>query len=154
LFKFIIIFIIACWFILAAVFLLTINPLLLSLLLVLISLLLGSTAWAIGAKWLGLSVILVFIGGIIVAFIYVSSLALNLKFTISSRRAFTACTLLVVLFSMLLVKMPATLPLMPLTLFSGPSRGVAIALILYLLLILLLVVKITECFKGSLIQKF
>ncbi len=139
--------------IISLIFLKRINPLPLRLILILLALVEGILIWGLVSKWLGLALIIVFVGGIIVAFLYVSSLAFNLKFQI-----FFSLPGLFILIILTFLKPTKILKdfsgNFAVSVYSSMSSFLLVFLIIYLLIVLFLAVKITESLKGSLAQKF
>lgn len=106
-------------------------------------------------RWAIYALILIFLGGMIVVFIYATSLANNekffFKFPMSTAPLLICCALGIP--SILTLTLPST-PLNLSTLFHFSSIPVIWVLIVYLLLILFVSVKVTERFKGALIKTF
>nr|AML26220.1 NADH dehydrogenase subunit 6 [Scolytinae sp. BMNH 1274299] len=119
--------------------------------------------------WFGYILFLVMIGGMLVAFIYMTSVASNEKFSLPKTSTF-----MMVLISMIaLVSFAFIFPLFKTSgmeilssqeilfsknmslkkIFSYPIMQLSIALMNYLLLTLIMVVKITEFNKGPIRQK-
>lgn len=128
-----------------------INPVRLCILLIFIALLLGSIFWACGSKWIGIRLILVFVGGIIVAFLYVSSLAFNQKIALNYPKHPLLFFLVLLLWNKTSLSFLSFSPAFSFTTRFSP---LLVSLIIYLLIALFLVVKISESFKGALTQKF
>nr|UJG45264.1 NADH dehydrogenase subunit 6 [Leuctra hippopus] len=124
--------------------------------------------------WFSYILFLVFIGGLLVLFIYVTSLASNEMFTMSasslimitSIMTFTTLLLLILdptLFTITLSPSDTSLSISMLTpestllslskLYNQPTDFITAMLILYLFLTLIAVVKITSIFQGPLRQK-
>ena len=106
------------------------------------------------SKWLRLALTIVFVGGIMVSFLYVASLAINQKLIFN----FSTATFIVLSLSLLgyqeNLSHTLTVVAQPVRFFSTPAYPSTIILVAYLLFILLVVVGITESFKGSLVQRF
>nr|YP_009486005.1 NADH dehydrogenase subunit 6 [Suwallia errata]AWA28583.1 NADH dehydrogenase subunit 6 [Suwallia errata] len=125
--------------------------------------------------WFSYILFLVFLGGLLVLFIYVTSLASNEMFSMStstlilSMAPLTLMTLLLMLIdpmpylidslnmdmtqinTLILYQEEATPSLMKL--FNQPTGAITLMLVMYLLLTLIAVVKITSIFFGPLRQK-
>nr|YP_009229606.1 NADH dehydrogenase subunit 6 [Pteronarcella badia]ALT66163.1 NADH dehydrogenase subunit 6 [Pteronarcella badia] len=125
--------------------------------------------------WFSYILFLVFLGGLLVLFIYVTSLASNEMFSLSvSTLIFTSGPLLIILFIiMFLDPMPwltsiisndmnsisdmlnyqeeSTISLMKL--YNQPTGFITLMLVIYLFLTLIAVMKITNIFYGPLRQK-
>lgn len=131
-------------------------PVLLALLLILFAALQGLYSYWLLSKWLGLGIIIVFIGGIIVIFLYVTSLATNSKIIQPRTLNFTTLAALLVIYGTFTPFNGASynLSTVPRTLFTFSRASVVFFLILYLLITLFLATKISESFKGSLVEKF
>nr|YP_009239905.1 NADH dehydrogenase subunit 6 [Grapsus tenuicrustatus]AMN14539.1 NADH dehydrogenase subunit 6 [Grapsus tenuicrustatus] len=130
---------------------------------VLVSLTVGLSTYSF---WMSYILFLVFLGGMLVLFIYVASIASNQPFFFSSSLAFffmmvTFVSLLLLFSDSLLVLSPSSLPTScldfsistPLTIswvYNTPSMTFTIFVISYLLLTLIVVVKIVSLFKGPL----
>nr|YP_009019481.1 NADH dehydrogenase subunit 6 [Amphiascoides atopus]AHB52764.1 NADH dehydrogenase subunit 6 [Amphiascoides atopus] len=129
------------------------NPISLCLILILTSSLTGISCWLLSSKWIGLSIILVFVGGMMVSFLYVSSLAFNQKITLIPSWNLLFFIALIILPKWNFHWLTLT-PFTPTFTFNSSMSPLVLFLIFYLLLALFFVVKITESFKGSLTQKF
>nr|YP_010160577.1 NADH dehydrogenase subunit 6 [Grapsus albolineatus]QRH17760.1 NADH dehydrogenase subunit 6 [Grapsus albolineatus]UKS08548.1 NADH dehydrogenase subunit 6 [Grapsus albolineatus] len=130
---------------------------------VLVSITVGLSTYSF---WTSYILFLVFLGGMLVLFIYVASIASNQAFffSFSMMMAFIAVALLSSIFIFLdplTVSNPSSLPASSMDLFSStpfiiswiynsPSMTFTIFVISYLLLTLIVVVKIVSLFKGPL----
>nr|QNE85992.1 NADH dehydrogenase subunit 6 [Isoptena serricornis] len=125
--------------------------------------------------WFSYILFLVFLGGLLVLFIYVTSLASNEMFSMSASTLFMTIVPLSMIMTLMIVIDPlpflinslnmdmsqienltlyqeeATPALMKL--FNQPTGAITLMLVLYLLLTLIAVVKITSIFFGPLRQK-
>nr|YP_009002473.1 NADH dehydrogenase subunit 6 [Ranina ranina]AIK66990.1 NADH dehydrogenase subunit 6 [Ranina ranina]BAO48229.1 NADH dehydrogenase subunit 6 [Ranina ranina] len=118
--------------------------------------------------WFSYILFLIFLGGMLVLFIYVASLASNEPFFFSFT-SFLSFMLVLISLSLLLLfldplslptlflaapssltLLPSSTPHMILWLYNNPSMGFTLFIIVYLLLTLIVVVKITSLFKGPL----
>nr|WGO58013.1 NADH dehydrogenase subunit 6 [Rhabdoblatta densimaculata] len=118
--------------------------------------------------WFSYILFLIFLGGMLVLFIYVTSLASNEMFTMSTKLLLVMSTILPMLiliykvFSPILVNQETlnylmlnnttSLPLIKL--YNQPTSIITIMLAMYLFLTLIAVVKITNIFKGPLRQSY
>nr|YP_009937434.1 NADH dehydrogenase subunit 6 [Trigonopterus kotamobagensis]QNT26944.1 NADH dehydrogenase subunit 6 [Trigonopterus kotamobagensis] len=131
-------------------------------------------AWASGflypSFWFSYILFLVMIGGMLVMFIYMTSVASNEKFSLPKRTLYFFCLSLSI-FSLLSLFLnnqsflplnPSILPIQLLTpmnnmnmtkYFNFPSMSVLIFLMMYLLVTLIAIVKITDKTKSTLRQK-
>nr|YP_009525749.1 NADH dehydrogenase subunit 6 [Orithyia sinica]AXS67523.1 NADH dehydrogenase subunit 6 [Orithyia sinica] len=117
--------------------------------------------------WFSYILFLIFLGGMLVLFIYVASLASNESFHFSVNIFFTYATLLAMMMLTLLLLDPLTTmnstslpissfssnlttPSMISWIYNTPSMMFTVYIILYLLLTLIVVVKITNLLKGPL----
>lgn len=126
------------------------HPLRLRLALIVISLFLGVCFWSVGSNWLAISLILIFVGGIIVIFIYVSSLSEIKKFAVGLKSKVIALPV----FLLLLIKQ-RNYPYLPVSSFlEDLDFQLIILLTLLLLRTLFISVKISQSFKGSIVKKF
>nr|YP_010946333.1 NADH dehydrogenase subunit 6 [Anisolampra panfilovi]WGO57051.1 NADH dehydrogenase subunit 6 [Anisolampra panfilovi] len=116
--------------------------------------------------WFSYVLFLIFLGGMLVLFIYITSLASNEMFIMSTKiLLFSIITLPMFLslykfiipnfinqetLSFLIINNSTSLPLMKL--YNQPTSIITIILALYLFLTLIAVVKITNIFKGPLRQ--
>jgi len=129
------------------------NPLVLCLSLIILALFAGGIRGTLFMKWIIYAIILIFLGGIIVVFIYVTSLAGNEKFTVKPTYSLIAIGAIVFVNT-------ASLKLRDQTkrerymahLFITSSSFILWVLTVFLLRTLIVVVKITESFKGALIK--
>lgn len=131
------------------------HPLLLCLLLILASLAVGPLLGLAYSKWAIYALILIFLGGIIVVFIYATNLANNEKFFFRPPSSLSPLLVSGALsIPSVAVFIPPSTPLNLGILFFSSSIPVIWLLILYLLFILFIRVKITERFKGALVKTF
>nr|ARH54816.1 NADH dehydrogenase subunit 6 [Trigonopterus sp. 5 AH-2016] len=120
--------------------------------------------------WFSYILFLIMIGGMLVMFIYMTSIASNEKFKIPKySEILMALTLTVLLssllymdsfyslqFSSLILSLPSNLHIVNLNMnkyFNLPSMTIMIFLMIYLLITLIAIVKITKNTKGTLRQK-
>nr|UJG45407.1 NADH dehydrogenase subunit 6 [Rhithrogena germanica] len=136
----------------------------------LISLLTG--LWA-SSFWFSYILFLVFLGGMLVLFIYVTSLASNEMFSISSETLVGGGLFLIVLMGLTLINDPlawlgpnasdqlCSTPTIPhqdisnllIKLYNSPTHLLTLLLVIYLFLTLIAVVTITNIFEGPLRSK-
>nr|YP_009379716.1 NADH dehydrogenase subunit 6 [Nemoura nankinensis]ARQ82456.1 NADH dehydrogenase subunit 6 [Nemoura nankinensis] len=136
---------------------------------ILISILTGLTAQSF---WFSYILFLVFLGGLLVLFIYVTSLASNEMFSMSMSTLFPVMTSSLILFMLLILIDPSlmssstsnfeNLNFLNTTfyqeessnslskLYNGPTSLITLTLVLYLFLTLIAVVKITKINHGPL----
>nr|AVN67347.1 NADH dehydrogenase subunit 6 [Byrsotria fumigata] len=117
--------------------------------------------------WFSYVLFLIFLGGMLVLFIYVASLASNEMFSLNIKSLLLSTISLIISFyiiktlssmnlqneetkSFLILSNQSTLPLIKL--YNKPINVITIMLALYLLLTLIVVVNITNIFKGPLRQ--
>ena len=122
------------------------HPLILALNLILLSLFLGGLLGFLSSSWIRIALILIFLGGIIVIFVYFTSLVSNEKLTLVSKSP--------LILSPLLVAASATSFLntsLSVGLFNFRHLIILINLLLisYLLIALFIVVELTSSFKGA-----
>ncbi len=131
------------------------NPLSIALFLTSGSLWLGFASAIAWSKWIGISLILIFVGGIIISFIYVSSLSSNNKLFIQPffNWALTGLVLIAIALTRLVVSQSPARPSQA-YLYETWNFFLLLFLICFLLIALVISVKITESFKGSLVKKF
>lgn len=130
------------------------NPIVIALGIIGIAFLQGLLAWVTVSKWLRLAIILLFVGGMIVVFLYVTSLSANLKFRISRNKSVLILFLLLIRITYSINTPNSQIIFDPESLFFLNNRSMLISLILFLLTLLFVVVKVCESFKGALAQKF
>lgn len=130
------------------------SPFILALLLVALSIAQGIICFGLLSKWIGLRLIIIFIGGIIVLFLYTTSLSSNNKFlrpvSVPQLGGLIAA---VGIFLWPIAAPKSGLSSTPLLIFRSSSSRMVGFLIFYLLLILFIATKISESFKGSLVEK-
>ena len=108
------------------------------------------------SSWVAYAIILIFLGGIMVVFLYVRTWRRNQKFLLPP---FPLPLILFFLCAIFYLN-PTTPPLRPYsaayisTIYISTSGGIILFLVVYLLLTLFLVVKTSESFKGALIKKW
>lgn len=101
---------------------------------------------------MGIALTLVFVGGIIVVFLYVRSLSFNIK--IRAGRTGLRGAVVVGLLALTVRSGWAPTSFRPGALYRGPSSQLMTWLIVYLLVVLVMVSKLVESFKGALVEKF
>nr|UZT27009.1 NADH dehydrogenase subunit 6 [Xylosandrus sp.] len=122
-------------------------------------------------SWFGYILFLVMVGGMLVAFIYMTSIASNEKFKFPNT---SRITMFILMFLMLMLFMwnkemffsfkyqhimesqemiKASQSMFMNKIFSSPLSQVSIALMSYLFLVLIMVVKMTDFIKGPIRQK-
>ena len=136
-------------------FLIIINarrPVSISILLVLIRLQVAVLSGIINSSWLFLVIALIFLGGIIVIFLYLSTLSISEKL-VTPKLNFLICFLLI---SILVIIAPwQTLNFnLRTTMLKPISLRVIFILVLYLTSALLLAVKFAQSFKGAITKKW
>nr|YP_010454753.1 NADH dehydrogenase subunit 6 [Notacanthurus lamellosus]QZZ23929.1 NADH dehydrogenase subunit 6 [Notacanthurus lamellosus] len=124
--------------------------------------------------WFSYILFLVFLGGMLVLFIYVTSLASNEMFSISSKTLFGCLIFLILIFSISLINDPSVwvlpdsfnsstqatmfssydLHTLLTKLYSSPTHFLTLLLVSYLFLTLIAVVTITQIFEGPLRSKY
>nr|YP_010946411.1 NADH dehydrogenase subunit 6 [Haplosymploce aurantiaca]WGO57129.1 NADH dehydrogenase subunit 6 [Haplosymploce aurantiaca] len=117
--------------------------------------------------WFSYVLFLIFLGGMLILFIYVTSLASNEMFFLSTKILMSSLTLMLLIFLILLnmkqsiwqnqeminfMYMNNTLLNSLTKLYNQPTGSITILLASYLFLTLIAVVKITNIFKGPLRQ--
>nr|UBN08895.1 NADH dehydrogenase subunit 6 [Panesthia parva] len=116
--------------------------------------------------WFSYILFLIFIGGMLVLFIYITSLASNEMFTLSTKLLYSLMFLTPPMMIIMKVNFPITMsqetwmflmvnnstPLPLLKLYNFPTGIMTIMMVIYLLITLIAVVKITSIFKGPLRQ--
>nr|YP_010946762.1 NADH dehydrogenase subunit 6 [Pseudophoraspis kabakovi]WGO57519.1 NADH dehydrogenase subunit 6 [Pseudophoraspis kabakovi] len=117
--------------------------------------------------WFSYVLFLIFLGGMLVLFIYVTSLASNEMFSLSTKLLIMSIVIMMISmtlfstlkfpnlmnqesFSFLMINNNSSLPLTKL--YNQPTNMITIMLASYLFLTLIAVVKITNIFKGPLRQ--
>nr|AVN67316.1 NADH dehydrogenase subunit 6 [Blaberus discoidalis] len=117
--------------------------------------------------WFSYVLFLIFLGGMLVLFIYVASLASNEMFSLSTKLLMLSLMMMLMIF-FLFMSMSYTnlqnqevnnfmimfnqLPLPLIKLYNQPTNMITIMLAMYLFLTLIVVVKITNIFEGPLRQ--
>lgn len=130
------------------------NPIMLRLVLVIFAILIAFLYHFLFSKWIMFVIMLVFLGGIIIIFIYIASLAGNSKIFF-----FTNLWPIIIIFFTLMFFFNITYnPFWNIKsqfhLYSFMSFQILWFVIIYLLASLFCIVKITENFKGPLIHLF
>ena len=127
------------------------HPLLLALSIIVLSFPVAVFLAFIVSIWTALALILVFLGGIIVIFSYITTVAREDKITFSLTNIFNSglLAILVLTISRLLLNLYSENFVG--TLYSLSRGRILIFLTVYLLITLLAIVKITQAHKGSLI---
>lgn len=131
------------------------NPFIFSILLIGLAVSQGLWCWAHGIKWIGLALILIFVGGIMVIFIYVSTLSSGGK--VFMPWDWTQRLILggLMLFFCHPIWTQANYHIDTPSALIINSRGLSLIFLLsYLLFLLFVIVKLVQSFKGSLIEKF
>lgn len=128
------------------------NPLMLCLLLIVLALLVGATTGVIFIKWITYSLVLIFLGGIIIIFIYITRLAGSEKFVINPSTAPLITLLALSSYALLIHPTQNKKENFISHLFMRTPSYVLWTLVVFLLATLLIVVKIAESFKGALIK--
>lgn len=126
------------------------HPLFFCVTLIFYSLIVSLIIYNLLNKWLTLSLILIFLGGIIVVFIYITTLAHNEKLKLEK-----SITYFLILFRLIVLIPPLVKPkfINILSLYTSHFSPLLIFLTLYLLICLFSVVKLCQSFKGA-IRKF
>nr|BAN60017.1 NADH dehydrogenase subunit 6 [Chionoecetes japonicus pacificus] len=126
-----------------------------------------NTGLSLYSFWFSYILFMIFLGGMLVLFIYVASLASNESFSFSFFYMFTSLLALLLIFLMCLFMDPILMvdfsslptasidvklstPLITSWIYSNSNMMFTLFIILYLLLTLVVVVKITNLFKGPL----
>lgn len=130
------------------------QPLPMALALIVLSIITGLFTWLTFSKWVGLRLALIYLGGMMVIFLYVSFLAINFKFFFPEYKPILLCSALVIIASIYPPNWPNLKEKLITEVYTRFSSETLIFLIIYLLLCLLIVVKFSQCFKGALIKKF
>nr|AHB52774.1 NADH dehydrogenase subunit 6 [Schizopera knabeni] len=130
----------------------SLSPLVVSFLLIVLSMFIGLLCWTLVSKWLAISLFFIFVGGMMVVFLYVSSISMNLKFLLKPLSSFSIPLIVCVT---VLNFTDLSCSLFPSAhFFELCNMGLLFYLVVYLLATLFVSSKLSECFKGSLIQKF
>lgn len=154
-FNFIFEFLLSVQFLLLFFILKNKTPILMALQIIGLSIFFGLNYFMLFSKWVGLSVILLFSGGIIIVFLYVAALSSNIKFNkFSTFWQINIYRLLVLVFLLLAPKFnKITSRSLATSLYKADSGVIFFLLIMYLLITLFLATKITENFKGAIVEK-
>nr|AVN67834.1 NADH dehydrogenase subunit 6 [Ischnoptera sp. B084] len=144
-----------------------IHPLAMGLLLLMQTILISLISGLLSQTfWFSYILLLIFIGGMLVLFIYVTSLASNEMFKMSLKLITTSVIMTMMIWMMIysnkiiiqsqeainFIMMENTLPNMTAKLYNQPNMIITIMMASYLFLSLIAVVKITNIFKGPLRQ--
>lgn len=131
------------------------HPLMLCLILILLAASISVIRRLIILKWITYAIVLIFLGGMIIIFIYVTTLAGNEKFSTASltRNFLTFLTIarLAVVFTISPLSAHTKEFFMSHIYFRNSSR-ILWFLILFLFMTLVIVVKLAESFKGALVK--
>jgi hypothetical protein len=127
-------------------------PVVFSVALILYALLVAGVTWGVYTKWVRYAVTLIFLGGIIVVFIYASTITSSQKF---KARVPSGGGLLVglIVFGLPCFFYAPARPVLS-SLYTPGGGPVLLFLVGLLVLTLVLVVKITQPFKGALTKSF
>jgi hypothetical protein len=124
------------------------NPLIIIVITIFISLITCLITWTTASKWIGYAVFLIFLGGIIIIFLYTRILSGNDKVILPQ---FTPYVYLILL-PLIRTSHHSNISLYsPFTLINF---NLIVFLVLFLLITLLLLTKLIEPSKGTLIKKF
>ena len=132
------------------------EPLILCLCLVFYAFRLSFIFGALFRKWICFRIILLFLGGIIVVFLYVRTLTLSNKISPIHVKSLISTTAMArVIFRLLSLNIEPKIPITLISQFYHYSNSLIIVfLVIYLLLALFNVVKITQSFKGALAKRW
>lgn len=142
------------------VILLTKPPLIMCLLLILISATIRGAYAIVLSKWLCYSVILIFLGGIIVVFLYVRTMSLRIKISLpSGKPEALALATLIMRGSTLFVRAFTDLAFLNFEnvtrqAFGLSNLSVVILLVCFLLAALFGVVRLAQGFKGAILKSW
>jgi len=135
------------------------HPISIGLILVLLSILSGAILIKMNITWFFYLLVLVFLGGVIVLIIYISTLAANEKFFLSVdivkrgvRVVVSLATIIVFYQKYVYVKISSG-GIIASVLYEGPNTSLLVFLIFYLLLTLVAVVKLVKFESGPLIKR-
>ena len=126
------------------------HPLVLALLIIAMTIIVGVLTSSIVAFWVLLALLLVFLGGIIVIFSYITTLARNDKMFITPFDPPLVVLLSLAALTILSLMSVPTKSLHMGLIYSSTSGNLILFLTAYLLLSLLAIVKITQFHKGAL----
>nr|BAE46525.1 NADH dehydrogenase subunit 6 [Neocalanus tonsus] len=135
------------------------HPISLGLMLVILSLITGAFLMKISISWFFYLLVLVFLGGVMVLIIYMSTLAANEKifFKVTNKMViFTFLSLIMLLFLLLEknLKMKTSMGVMVAgSLYECSNMSTLIFLMIYLLLTMVCVVKLVKFESGPLIKR-
>jgi NADH-ubiquinone oxidoreductase chain 6 len=113
----------------------------------------------IRTRWISYILFLIFLGGLMVLFIYITRLASNEKFELNIKSSYqlSRWLLIILIFTTLIIfynknRTPENFTILKQTiiLFSSPIFTITFLVITYLLLTLIIAVKITSKFEGPL----
>lgn len=124
------------------------TPFVMAISIIFLALFLGLNLATALSKWLGIALILIFIGGIIVVFLYTASLSPNLKLRLQLHPIIGLALCLPCL-----ATFASATPSLPIFFFNNRQSYALLFLVFFLLLTLFLVAKAVETVKGALRQK-
>lgn len=127
----------------------SLNPIFLCLTLISLSLIAGRILALTSTKWLLIAVMLIFLGGMIVMFIYVTALRQSHKFFFSAPRVSSISTFILLLRVFFYLPTSSSAPDRMQELYHHSFFNLTI-IIVFLLWTLFLCVKLVENFKGAL----
>lgn len=128
------------------------HPITLCILLILLASTIGMISGLVFTKWVSYVIALLFLGGMMIIFLYVTSLANNEKLLLNlNYTGVYLGTLVVTVFSFFLITFNRVENLIT-HIFYSLFTPLLWFLIFFLLITLFVVVKITESFKGALIK--
>jgi len=135
------------------------HPISIGLILVLLSILRGGILIKINITWFFYLLVLVFLGGVIVLIIYMSTLAANEKFFLSistiktGARGAARLAVGIGLYQKYASRKISPGGIVASVLYEGPNISILVFLIFYLLLTLVAVVKLVKFESGPLIKR-
>jgi hypothetical protein len=129
------------------------SPLLLALLTLMTTASLSILVIAITNKWISYAILLVFLGGIMVVFVYSTSLSGNSKLPPSHAKPLSL-PIIVVIFMVTIAHPQSSKTSIFSSLYSPSVFAASSALAIILILGLIVCVKTTESFKGALIKHY
>lgn len=127
------------------------SPVYLRLSLILIALITRAFLWVYVSKWPALALRLIFVGGMMIIFLYIRSLSANFKTLKSFNYNWKSLVLFIFVINRFWIPINS---FKVENIYSWNNHLVFTFLILYLLLTLILVRKLSQSFKGPLIEKF
>ena len=131
------------------------HPVLITALVIVISLVVSLMTYQISYFWIFLALILIFLGGVIILFVYITTLANNEKLVIPnfSKTRVVLLILARLIFSFSVFNQPLFRLIPALGIYFNPISGRNLILLtLYLLMALTRVVKLRQRTRGSLIR--